>query len=144
MNCFVRCGETRFGLDRIYERIFAFVGCALIFLSFCAVNSHNFANHFRVPRPAQSTVRNFFVTQGEDGTAEGVVQIGRDPTPRSPIVTEGDPPLIVESGVLDGRASNNGVRFHRKLGSTPSNPERSTYLNYPDSRLFNDPVSEPD
>jgi hypothetical protein len=125
MNRLVWCGEARFGLDRIYERILAFIGCALIFLSFCIANSHNFANHFRVPRTAQSMERNFFVAQDEDGDAKSVVQIGREPTPGSPIIKEGNPLLIVDSGALDGCASNNGVRFHRKLGSAPANPEEA-------------------
>jgi hypothetical protein len=125
MNRLVWCGEARFRLDRMYERIFAFIGCALIFISFCTANPYNFAAHFRVPRPAQSTARNFFVTQGDDGIAESAVQIGRDPAPRSPIVTQGNPLLIVDSRAPDRYASSNGVRFHRKLGSAPSNPEEA-------------------
>jgi hypothetical protein len=119
------CIGARSGSDRIRERIFALIGCALIVLSFSVTNPHNFSNHFRVPKAPRSSVRNFFVAQGEDGKAESVVQLGRDRAPGFSIETECNISLIVDLKTPDYATPSKRVRFHRKLSSPSSNSEEA-------------------
>jgi hypothetical protein len=115
------------GFARVLERGLMFIACALIILSFSTTKPHNFADHFRMPEVSLSTVRIVFVAQGEDGKRERIVQIGRDLALVPAIEPERDSSLIADTEPPDCAASTNRVKFHRRLGSPPSNPEEAHF-----------------
>jgi hypothetical protein len=125
MARFARRSLARGGSARFLKRGFAFLGCVLVVLSFSTAKPHNFANHFRVPEVSRLSVHDSFVAQGEERKVERVVQSGQDLAPSFAVETESDTSLIVDLETPDSIQSNKRVRFHRKLGSPPSNSEEA-------------------